>query len=84
MDIPPFEYLDRSTLHSVEDVVNELNRVLLHVETVAGTLTPLDMRDPGAKKWFIKHTGWIRMLYAKLEEILIQEANARAKASETH
>ncbi len=83
MDIPPFEYLDRSSLQTVDDVVGELNRVLLHIEAVAATLTPLDMRDPVSKKWFIKHTGWIRMLYAKLEDILIKEAANRA-TSQAH
>lgn len=50
-----------------------MDRVLLHIEDVASSLTDLDMLDVESNKWFIKHTGWIRMLYARLEEIVLAE-----------
>ena len=81
MEIPEFTYMDRSSLHTTEDVVKEMNRVLLHVEKVAFTLTDHDMLDETSRKWFIKHTGWIRMLYARLEEILFAEEEAKREAS---
>lgn len=73
MVIPEFLYRDRLSLKTINDVVVEMDRVLLHIEDVASSLTDLDMLDVESNKWFIKHTGWIRMLYARLEEIVLAE-----------
>ncbi len=81
MEIPNFQYKDRLTLHTTADVVREMDRVILHIQKVASTITPQDMLDEQSKKWFIKHTGWIRMLYARLEEILIAEETNNGEAN---
>lgn len=81
MQVPAFAYRDRIVLQTVDEVVEEMNRVLLHIEAVAATITDLDMRDVESTKWFIKHTGWIRMLYARLEEILFAEETRKNETS---
>jgi hypothetical protein len=82
MVIPEFLYKDRLSLKTISDVSNEMDRVILHIEMVANSLTPQDMLDESSKKWFIKHTGWIRMLYARLEEIILaEEASKNGQAN---
>jgi hypothetical protein len=73
VEVPEFKYKDRLTLHTVGEVIAEIDRVLSHVETAASTLTEADLLSSDVKQWFVSHTAWVRMLYARLETIIVKD-----------
>jgi len=70
MDEPVFRYIDPTTLLTADAALQEVDRLLAHLQLVAGRLTPDDLADGETLEWFGQRVDWIKRYFERAETLV--------------
>ena len=64
-----FTYRDPQQLKTVDEALEEVDRILLHIESVAASMTPEDLAKPDAMRWFADRVLMMKPFFERAEAL---------------
>lgn len=68
-----YPFADINSLNTVEDIINEIDGILYHVQIAAKGLSAMDIRNIEKMEWYINRIRWVRLLYTRME-VMVRDA----------